>query len=187
MLFNSWVFVVFFAGFLAVHYALRNTNLRNLWILAASYFFYGWWNPLYPALLAYATLLSYAMARAMAGSPRKRWWLALGVANGLAMLAVFKYAAFLVDNLNALLAMLGVDVTIQPPGKLFPVGVSFYSLLIIGYLVDVYRGKVSAEKNFIRYATFVSFFPQLVAGPIERAGTMLPQFGPGAEDHARPT
>ncbi len=100
MLFNSWVFVVFFAAVLAVHYALRKANLRNAWVLAASYFFYGWLNPLYPLLLVYATLASYAVARAIAVSPRKKRWLALGVTNGLAMLSVFKYGAFLTDNLN---------------------------------------------------------------------------------------
>ncbi len=175
MLFNSWVFVVFFAAFLAGHYALRNASLRNAWVLAASYFFYGWLNPLYPLLLVYATLVSYAVARAIAVSPRKKWWLALGVTNGLAMLSVFKYGEFLTDNLNALLGLLGVGAGIRPPGKLLPVGVSFYTLLIIGYLVDVYRGKAPAEKNIVRYATFTAFFPYLLAGPIERAGAMLPQ------------
>ena len=175
MLFNSWVFVVFFAAVLAVHYALKSTNLRNLWLLAASYFFYGWLNPLYPCLLAYATLVSYAVARAISTSPRKKWWLALGAANGLAMLSVCKYGAFFVDNLNGLFALLRIQAAIKPPGKLFPVGISFYTLLIIGYLADVYRGKLPAEKNLIRYAAFTSFFPYLLAGPIERAGAMLPQ------------
>ncbi|OGD17806.1 MAG: hypothetical protein A2W03_14835 [Candidatus Aminicenantes bacterium RBG_16_63_16] len=175
MLFNSWVFVVFFAAVLAVHYALRNANLRNSWILAASYFFYGWWNPLYPVLLVYATLTSYAAARAIAGSPRKKWWLALGVANGVAMLSFFKYGAFLAGNLNALLGLVGIDAALKPPGRLFPVGISFYTLLIIGYLVDVSRGKVPVEKNIIRYAAFTTFFPYLLSGPIERAQAMLPQ------------
>jgi len=175
MLFNSWVFAVFFAAFLAVHYALRSVNLRNAWILAASYFFYGWLSPLYPVLLVYATLVSYAAARAIAVSPRKKRWLALGVANGLVLLSVFKYGAFLAANLNALLGLAGLEAAVGPPGKLFPVGVSFYSLLIIGYLVDVARGKTPAEKNIVRYAAFTAFFPYLLAGPIERAGGMLPQ------------
>ena len=175
MLFNSWVFAVFFAAFLAVHYALRSVNLRNAWILAASYFFYGWLSPLYPVLLVYATLVSYAAARAIAVSPRKKRWLALGVANGLVLLSVFKYGAFLAANLNALLGLAGLEAAVGPPGKLFPVGVSFYSLLIIGYLVDVARGKAPAEKNIVRYAAFTAFFPYLLAGPIERAGGMLPQ------------
>jgi alginate O-acetyltransferase complex protein AlgI len=175
MLFNSWVFVVFFAAVLAGHYSLRGASLRNLWILAASYVFYGWLNPLYPVLLVYATLVSYAAARAMAASPRKKPWLVLGVANGLVMLSVFKYGAFLAANLGALLGLLGIEAAVKPPGRLFPVGISFYTLLIIGYLVDVYRGKVPVEKNLVRYAAFTAFFPYLLAGPIERAGAMLPQ------------
>lgn len=175
MLFNSWIFIVFFVVVLAAHYALKPTKLWIFWLLAASYFFYGWLNPLYPGLLAYATLFSYAAARAMTSSPRKKRWLTLAVANGLILLAVTKYGAFLVVNLNGLFELLRVHVSFKPPGKLFPVGISFYTLLIIGYLVDVYRGKVPAEKNIIRYAAFTSFFPYLLAGPIERAGTMLPQ------------
>ena len=175
MLFDSWIFIVFLIVVLAVYYALKPTQLRLLWLLAASYFFYGWLNPLYPALLAYATLLSYAVARVMSSAPRKKWWLTLGVANGLVMLALAKYAVFLAANLNKLFEAMGVRAAIRPPGMLFPVGISFYTLLIIGYLVDVYRGKVPPEKNIIWYAAFTSFFPYLLSGPIERAGAMLPQ------------
>jgi alginate O-acetyltransferase complex protein AlgI len=175
MLFNSWIFVVFFVAVLAVHYALRPAALRLVWLLAASCLFYGWLNPVYPALLAYATLFSYAVARAMTTSGKKKWWLAAGVANGLVMLAAAKYGAFLVANLNRLLGLLRVHASLKSPGRLFPVGISFYTLLIIGYLVDVYRGKAPAEKNVIRYAAFTSFFPYLLSGPIERAGAMLPQ------------
>ncbi|MEN6561773.1 MAG: MBOAT family O-acyltransferase [Acidobacteriota bacterium] len=175
MLFNSWTFAGFFIVVLAVYYALKPAGLRIVWVLAASYVFYGWLNPLYPALLAYATLVSYGAARAMASSPRKKWWLALAVANGVVMLGAAKYGAFLVNNLNGLLEILRINVSFKPPGRLFPVGISFYTMLIIGYVVDVYRGKVPVEKNIVRYAAFTSFFPYLLAGPIERAGTMLPQ------------
>ncbi len=175
MLFNSWLFVVFFIIVLAVSYTLRGANIRNFWLLAASYVFYGWLNPLYPGLLALATLVSYAAARRMAVSPKKKWWLALGAAYGVAMLSVFKYGAFLAANLSGLLRHLGVDADVNPPGRLLPVGISFYTLLIIGYLADVYRGKAAAEKNIVRYAAFASFFPYLLSGPIERAGAMLPQ------------
>ncbi len=175
MLFNSWVFVVFFIIVMAVYYALKPTKLWTAWLLAASYFFYGWLNPLYPALLAYATLFSYTAARIMSSSTRKKWWLWLGVANGLIMLGTAKYGAFFVANLNGLFELLRIHVSLELPGKLFPVGISFYTFLIIGYLVDVYRGKVPVEKNIVRYAAFTSFFPYLLSGPIERAGTMLPQ------------
>ncbi|HOW86364.1 MAG TPA: MBOAT family O-acyltransferase [Candidatus Aminicenantes bacterium] len=175
MLFNSPVFAAFFVIVLAGYYALRPARLRILWILAASYVFYGWLSPLYPALLAYATLVSYVAARAMASSRRKKAWLALAVVNGIVMLGAAKYGAFLAANLNGLLEILGIEATVKAPGRLFPVGISFYTMLIIGYVMDVYRGKVPAEKDVVRYATFTAFFPYLLAGPIERAGTMLPQ------------
>lgn len=175
MLFNSWIFIVFFIVVLAVHYTLRPAKLRTLWLLTASAFFYGRLNPLYPALLAYATVTSYAAARIMASSPRKKAWLVLAVANAVLMLSVIKYGAFLAENMNRFFEILRLRVSINPPGRLFPVGISFYTLLIIGYLADVYRGKVQAEKNLARYAAFTSFFPYLLSGPIERAGTMLPQ------------
>jgi alginate O-acetyltransferase complex protein AlgI len=175
MLFNSWIFVVFFALFLPIYYALGATKLRTVWLLAASYFFYGWLNPFYLVLLAGATLLSYGIARVMAGSSRKKGWLALGVASGLFLLGFFKYGIFVVDNLNWLFVRWGMNFTFRKPGVLFPVGISFYTLLIIGYLVDVYRAKIPPEKNIVRYASFTSFFPYLLSGPIERAGNMLPQ------------
>ncbi len=153
MLFNSPVFAAFFVIVLAGYYALRPARLRILWILAASYVFYGWLSPLYPALLAYATLVSYVAARAMASSRRKKAWLALAVVNGIVMLGAAKYGAFLAANLNGLLEILGIEATVKAPGRLFPVGISFYTMLIIGYVMDVYRGKVPAEKDVVRYAT----------------------------------
>jgi D-alanyl-lipoteichoic acid acyltransferase DltB (MBOAT superfamily) len=175
MLFNSWIFVVFFVGVLTIYYAIRPTKLRVGWLLAASYFFYGWLNPFYLVLLAYATLFSYGITFLMMRSSHRKWWLALGVGNGLVLLGFFKYGIFVVDNLNWLFVRWGMNLTLRKPGVLFPVGISFYTLLIIGYMVDVYRGKIPSEKNIIRYASFTSFFPYLLSGPIERAQNMLPQ------------
>ncbi len=108
MPFNSWIFIVFFIVVLAVHYALRPVKLRTLWLLTASVFFYGWLNPLYPVLLAYATVTSYAAARIMASSPRKKAWFILAVTNAVLMLSVIKYGAFLAENMNGLFEILGL-------------------------------------------------------------------------------
>jgi alginate O-acetyltransferase complex protein AlgI len=175
MLFNSWLFLVFYVVAFAVFLALRPTRFWVLWLLTASYFFYGWMNPLYLILIGYSTLLNYGISRAMPQSPRKKWWLALSVLNGIFLLSFFKYGAFIVQNLNALSDYLNLIFTFHKPGKLFPVGISFYTFIILGYMVDLYRGKFPPEKNIIRFATFVSFFPYLLAGPIERAQNMLPQ------------
>ncbi len=175
MLFNSWLFVVFFAVAFGGYLILRKTPLWQLWLLAASYFFYGWMSPLYVALIGYSTVLNYGISRVMPGSPRKKWWMALSVLNGVLLLGFFKYGGFVVDNVNAMFSRTAIDMTLEKPGLLLPVGISFYTFIIIGYMVDVYRGTVPVEKNFIRFALFSSFFPYLLAGPIERAKNMLPQ------------
>ena len=175
MLFSSWIFVIFFVVTFAVFLALRPTRLWVLWLLVASYFFYGWMNPLYLVLIGYSTLLNYGISRVMPQSPRKKWWLALSVLNGIFLLGFFKYGAFIVDNLNYLFDSFNILVTLHKPGKLFPVGISFYTFIILGYMIDLYRGKFPPEKNIIHFATFVSFFPYLLAGPIERAQNLLPQ------------
>ncbi len=175
MLFSSWIFLVFFVATFAVYMALRPTRFWLLWLLAASYFFYGWMNPLYVALIGYATILNYFISRVMVNSSRKKWWIALSVINGILMLGFFKYSGFIVDNLNILFDQWNIALTLKKPGMLLPVGISFYTFLILGYMIDLYRGTIQVEKNFIRFATFVSFFPYLLAGPIERAKNMLPQ------------
>ncbi|MFA6472593.1 MAG: MBOAT family protein, partial [Candidatus Latescibacterota bacterium] len=175
MLFSSWIFVIFFVVTFAVFLALRPTRFWVLWLLVASYFFYGWMNPLYLVLIGYSTLLNYGISRVMPLSPRKKWWLALSVINGIFLLGFFKYGAFIVDNLNYLFDSFNILITLHKPGKLFPVGISFYTFIILGYMIDLYRGKFPPEKNIIHFATFVSFFPYLLAGPIERAQNLLPQ------------
>lgn len=175
MLFNSWIFVIFYVVAFAVFLALRPTRFWVLWLLAASYFFYGWMNPLYLILIGYSTLLNYGISRVMPQSPRKKWWLALSVLNGIFLLSFFKYGVFIVQNLNAFFDYFNLIFTLHKPGKMFPVGISFYTFIILGYMIDLYRGKFPPEKNIIRFATFVSFFPYLLAGPIERAQNLLPQ------------
>ncbi len=145
------------------------------WLLLSSYVFYAWLSPLYLIPLAYATVVDYFVAGRIEKSPRKRAWLAVSIASDLAVLGFFKYAGFVAENLNLLLSSLHVPYAIPSPDFLLPAGLSFFLLQSIGYTIDVYRGTTQREKSFLAYATFVSFFPRLLAGPIERANHLLPQ------------
>lgn len=175
MLFNSWLYLVFFVSVFAVYLALRPTRFWVVWLCAASYFFYGWMSPLYLVPIGYATLVNYGISFVMPASSHKKWWLALSIVNGILLLGFIKYGAFFADNLNWLTDQWGIHVTLTKPKLLLPVGISFYTFLILGYMIDIYRGKVPPERNFLRFATFASFFPYLLAGPIERAQNILPQ------------
>ena len=175
MLFHNWVFLAFFAIVYPVYLILKGTRFRSLWLLIASYVFYGWWNPLYLLLIAYSTAVDYVAVLGMARFGRKRRFVALSVINNLGLLAFFKYAGFVTQNVNALLVRAGLDYAVPAPDVLLPVGISFFVFQSMSYTIDFYRGNVDKEPSFIRYATFVSLFPQLVAGPIERARNLLPQ------------
>ena len=175
MLFHTWTFALFFLVVWPVHLALRRSRLRVYWLLAASWFFYGWIHPLYPALIAYAALVDYLVVTAMDRSRRRAAWLAVSVVNNVGLLGVFKYAEFLTANLNALLAGCGISYAARSPGWLLPVGLSFFTFQSMSYTIDFYRGNVAREPNYFRYAAFVSLFPRLLAGPIERAKNLLPQ------------
>ncbi len=175
MLFQTWTFAAFFLLFYPIYLAVKNTRLRLPWLLAASYVFYGWWNPLYLLLLLYATTTDYLAVVAMSRSRRKAPWLALSIINDLGLLGFFKYGDFVAQNLNLLLSSLHVPYEIPSPGILLPVGISFFVFQSMTYTIDYYRGNVAREPNFLRYAAFVAMFPQLLSGPIERARNILPQ------------
>lgn len=175
MLFHSWHFAIFFTIAYMVYLPLRRTRFYIHWLLAASYVFYGWWNPLYLLIIGYSTAVNYFAVVLMERSQRKRLWLIIGLVNSLALLAFFKYGLFVTENLNALLSALSISISIPEPGILFPVGISFYTFQALSYTIDFYRGKIEREPNFFRFAAYVSLFPRLLAGPIERAGNILPQ------------
>jgi alginate O-acetyltransferase complex protein AlgI len=252
MLFHTWPFLVFMLVVLPVFFALRHTRLWIPWLMAASYFFYGWWNPYYLLLVFYSTLLDYFLVALMDHCPRagqkvdvagrlfhlrfddwvlktaflasvaaavgifaaawfgprtlrpslaglsvivllmaagallsnRRIWLLISLINNLALLLFFKYARFAVENLNALFASFHWSLALHDPSTLMPfgftyvlpVGISFFTFQSLSYTIDFYFGNVERERNFLRFATFVCFFPQLMAGPIERAKYLLPQF-----------
>ena len=244
MLFHTWPFLLFMLVVLPVFFALRRTPFWIPWLLAASYFFYGWWNPYYLLLIAYSTTLDYVLVTLMdrcpapgtaAERPRdkvlrtafrvsvvlalcliggalagpetlrptfvvftvlvllmaagawmgsRRIWLLISIVNNLALLLFFKYARFVIDNLNHLFSYGGASIHLPDPSALMPyglpyvlpVGISFFTFQSMSYTIDFYLGKVERERNFLRFATFVCFFPQLMAGPIARAKRLLPQF-----------
>lgn len=154
-------------------------KLRTVWLLAASYYFYACWNVKYVALLLAATVSSFAagwlMERAgdRTGQKKVILWGSLGINLGL--LGFFKYFNFLLETAQKVLSKLGGGQGFSALDILLPMGISFFVFQAMGYVIDVYRGSVPAEKNFLKYALFISFFPQLVAGPIERAEEFLPQ------------
>ncbi|MFO1497404.1 MAG: MBOAT family O-acyltransferase [Verrucomicrobiota bacterium] len=252
MLFHTWTFAVFMAIVFPVLLALRKTRLWLPWLMVASYFFYGWWNPYYLILVFYSTTLDFLLVALMDHCPPgrrpfdwwarltrlrfsdgflqvtyiasalatlglitmaavgpgtlrptmivfsimlslmtlgaffgdRRTWLVVSLFNNLAILVFFKYARFFSDNLNAALQWVHLGFRLPDPSTLMPfgaeyvlpVGISFFTFQSLSYTIDFYRGEVHRERNFIRFATFVSFFPQLLAGPIERAKHLLPQF-----------
>ncbi len=177
MLFNSFAFLAFFPLVCIVYYALPKLKWRNLFLLAASYFFYMNWEPVYALLLLASTCITYIAALcAVKYENRKKIILTIGVVLNLLILFFFKYFNFAAENVVEVMSWMGVRMCVPEFKVLLPVGISFYIFQALGYMIDVYRGDVKIEKNFFTYALFVSFFPQLVAGPIERSTNLLQQF-----------
>ncbi len=177
MVFNSYHFLIFFPIVIAVYFVIPR-KLRYLWLLVASYYFYMSWNPRYAVLIALSTVITFLsgllLPRAR-GTAAKKLVVAGSFLTNLGILAFFKYFDFLLSNLNLLLTSVGISAIQKPFDIILPVGISFYTFQALSYTVDVYRGDIQPEKNFFRYALFVSFFPQLVAGPIERSKNLLSQ------------
>lgn len=178
MLFNSLEFVLFFPLVAGLYFAAPH-RMRWVLLLAASYWFYGSWRPEYLLLLMASTGVDYAAALGMERSTTlrgRRTWMGVSLASNLGMLGYFKYAAFVADTLRSVTTPLGIVLGDTPAfDPLLPIGISFYTFQTLGYAIDVYRGTVPAERHLGRFALYVSFFPQLVAGPIERAGRLIPQ------------
>ncbi len=180
MLFNSEIFLQFFAAFLLLYYVVRrHLQARNWLIVAASYLFYGWWDYRFLSLLLFSSLLDYGVGLGLERltEPRSRkLLLGLSVFCNLAILGFFKYFGFFTESLAEFLGRLGLAVHIRTFEIILPVGISFYTFQTMSYALDVYRWKMKATRNLAEFLAFVSFFPQLVAGPIERGWHLLPQF-----------
>ena len=179
MNFNSAGFLVFLPTVVAVYIAIhRRERYRDVFLLAASYFFYMSWNWRYAGLIILSTIIDYGVGRGLTraqSSSSRRLLLSISVITNLGLLAIFKYYNFFLDVSQQTLTAIGVNVTWTGLNVLLPVGISFYTFQTMSYTIDLYRGQIDHERDFVKFALFVSFFPQLVAGPIVRAKEFLPQ------------
>lgn len=188
MLFNSYSFMIFFPIVVMIYFVIPK-KMRYLWLLFSSYFFYMGWNPKYALLIALSTVITYVSGILLEDldSPHgvgllkgniiraKKIVVACSFIANLGILFFFKYFDFVLENINSLLLKFGCSIVEKPFDIVLPVGISFYTFQALSYTMDVYRKDINAERNILRYALFVSFFPQLVAGPIERSKNLLHQ------------
>ncbi|MDO4581770.1 MAG: MBOAT family O-acyltransferase [Bacillota bacterium] len=181
MSFNSLAYLIFLPLTILLYY-LSPVKYRNYLLLALSYFFYMRWQAAYALLIFISTVLTYACGRLIGSRPRhKKLWVALSLGVNLGILFFFKYFNFAAGLAAEVAGWWGATANAPVLDVLLPVGISFYTFQALGYTIDVYRGQMEPEKDFAIYGLFVSFFPQLVAGPIERSGNLLPQF---REEHS---
>ena len=177
MLFNSLVFPAFLAVVLPVYYCLSR-RAQNAWLLIASYVFYGWWDWRFLSLIAISTVLDFFVGQRIhrtGDQARRRRYLHLSVAGNLGILGLFKYFGFFAASFEAALGSLGLAVHAPTLQVVLPVGISFYTFQTLSYTLDIYRRKTEPTTDFVAFALFVAYFPQLVAGPIERARNLLPR------------
>lgn len=181
MLFNSLDFAIFLPLVFILYWFVCNRSLsaQNILLLIASYVFYGWWDWRFLFLIMFSTLVDYLIGYQMAKSEKLQirkvlLWVSIFVNIGL--LGFFKYFNFFIDNFVVAFSFFGFSIQPNTLNIILPIGISFYTFQTLSYTIDVYRSKLEPTKNFIEFAAFVSFFPQLVAGPIERANNLLPQF-----------
>ena len=183
MQFNSLDFAIFLPVVFAVYWFAtgRNIRLQNLWIVAASYFFYGSWDPRFLALIFISTVVDFVIGKELERDSsqsefRRKALLWISIAVNLGFLGFFKYCNFFIDSFSGAFSFFGVSIGSELLNIILPVGISFYTFQTMSYTIDVYRKKIKPTHDFVAFAAFVSFFPQLVAGPIERATNLLPQF-----------
>ena len=178
MIFTQPIFFLFFAVTAAVHWALRSARARKIWLLCASYVFYGYWDYRFVGLIVLCTVFDFTVGLLLGrtGAPGKRRALiAASLCANLGLLGFFKYYHFFVDSVVAGLVRLGLDVEAPVLNVVLPAGISFFTFQTMSYTIDVYRRKLEPQRDFLDFALFVGFFPQLVSGPIVRATDFLPQ------------
>ena len=181
MLFNSIEFIIFLPTvFMIYWFLLKNKiNLQNLLIVFSSYLFYGWWDWRFLTLILFSTIVDYLIGIQINKTKRefiKKILLVTSLVSNLSLLAFFKYYNFFIESFIDAFSFFGKEVSINTINIILPVGISFYTFQTLSYTIDVYKGQLNPTKDFIVFSAFVSFFPQLVAGPIERATNLLPQF-----------
>lgn len=180
MLFNSLEFLLFLPIVFVLYWFVANKNLRvqNILVLVASYVFYGWWDYRFLSLIALSTVVDYFSGLNIEVAQDKRVakrWLWISVIFNLGLLGFFKYYNFFIESWVDAFVNIGCEMSPYTLQIILPVGISFYTFQTMSYSIDIYRGQLKPTKDFVGFAAFVSFFPQLVAGPIERASNLLPQ------------
>lgn len=180
MLFNSIDFVVFLPIVFVLYWLARqNLRAQNLIVVVSSYIFYGWWDWRFLTLILFSTIVDYWVGwslKSQSKEHKRKLLLLISIFVNLGFLGFFKYYNFFLDNFVSVFTFFGNEIEMNRLDIILPVGISFYTFQTMSYTIDVYRRKLEPTKNFIAFASFVSFFPQLVAGPIVRAKQLLPQF-----------
>jgi alginate O-acetyltransferase complex protein AlgI len=182
MFFNSATFLVFFILFFLLYWWINrkfNPTIRNIFIIVASYIFYGWWDWRFLGLIALSSLVDYSIGRQLAkqaDANKRKLLLLISVISNIGILGFFKYFNFFTEGLINIFSLFNVPLSTSTLYIILPVGISFYTFQTLSYTIDVYFKKIEPTKDAVSFFAFVCFFPQLVAGPIERAGRLLPQF-----------
>lgn len=181
MLFNSIDFAIFLPIVFVIYWFVtrKNLNLQNFFIAVVSYIFYGWWDWRFLSLILFSTIIDYLIGRKLQNErsqTKRKILLWTSIVVNLGFLGFFKYYNFFLDNFISAFSFFGTEIEANSLNIILPVGISFYTFQTLSYTIDVYKRKLEPTKNFVAFLAFVSFFPQLVAGPIERATNLLPQF-----------
>ena len=180
MLFNSTEYLIFLPlVFVLYWFVCRGLRIQNFLLLLVSYVFYGWWDWRFLSLIAFSSVVDFLVAQGMTSTDdqrRRNLLLGVSLSVNLGMLGFFKYYNFFVDSFVDLFALFEVSLSVHTLSVILPVGISFYTFQTLSYTIDVYRGDLKPAKDWVAFFAYVSFFPQLVAGPIERATQLLPQF-----------
>ena len=181
MLFNSISFALFLPIVFALYWFVfqKNLKIQNFLVVVASYFFYGWWDWRFLSLIFISTFEDYFVAlqiKKTENERKRKMWLLVSILVNIGFLGFFKYYNFFVDNFVEVVSSLGFQPNVSSLKIILPVGISFYTFQTLSYTIDVYKRKIEPTRDFIAFSAFVSFFPLLVAGPIERASNLLPQF-----------
>ena len=181
MLFNSIDFAIFLPIVFILYWFVteKNLKLQNFLIVIASYLFYGWWDWRFLSLILFSTLVDYSVGLRLKDEEnqnKRKILLWISILVNLGFLGFFKYYNFFLENFTTAFSFFGTEINANSLNIILPVGISFYTFQTLSYTIDVYKRKLEPTKNYIAFSAFVSFFPQLVAGPIERATSLLPQF-----------
>jgi len=182
MVFNSITFLIFFIAFYLIYWFLNNKSTirkRNIFVLLASYFFYGYWDWRFLSLIFISSLVDYILGLKISTAPnssKRKLYLTGSIIANMGILGFFKYFNFFIESLQQALSLFAIELQTSTLQIILPVGISFYTFQTLSYTIDIYRGKMEPTRDFVKFFAFVSFFPQLVAGPIERASNLMQQF-----------